>query len=279
MIGHDTVVVQDNAQQGDEVEKLEREEDQLKKEEKEEEELDVIGRQSVQTGAVGQPNGQAKKATEADKDQALLAQSVTNQQVAGTGSNEVRSEIQKILDRTGKHGKEPDDVNYTAMKEGLKRLDTQLNEPVTQENMLVSWRDLKKTYIWIASAAHQYVNSHKNPFSPNGISRKNHARALLNLCSSDVRRLDYQIKKQDTIDQQSTWKQLLEKKPANANNAKLSVKKLIDNKDTASSMHGILTAAGFQVMTKEQFMVMSGLSMDQIPEKYRDILPLLDTYL
>ena len=34
MIGHDTVVVQDNAQQGDEVGKLEREEDQLKKRKK-----------------------------------------------------------------------------------------------------------------------------------------------------------------------------------------------------------------------------------------------------
>ena len=34
MVGHDTVVVQDNAQQGDEVGKLEREEDQLKKRKK-----------------------------------------------------------------------------------------------------------------------------------------------------------------------------------------------------------------------------------------------------
>ena len=65
------------------------------------------------------------------------------------------------------------------------------------------------------------------------------------------------IQSQDPIEPQSTWKQLLDKKPANANNAKLSVQKLIDNKDTAKSMSGILKTAGFQVMTKEQFLVMS----------------------
>ncbi len=282
MVGHDTVVVQDNltnAQPGEEVGTLEREEDQLKKEEKEEDALDVIGRQSVQTGAVGQPNGQAKKATEADKDQALLAQSVTNQQVAGTGNSQVRNEIKQTLESTGKFGKEPDDVNYTAMKEGLKKLDEQLNEQVKKENMLVSWRDLRKTYIWIASAAHQYVNTHKTAFTSSGKSRKRHARALLHLCKSDVMRLNMAIQRPDMIDSQSTWKQLLDKKPENANDSKLSVKNLADNKYTGRSMNDIVVTAGFGVMTKEQFMVMSGLSMDQIPEKYRDILPLLDTYL
>ena len=279
MVGHDTVVVQDNAQQGDEVEKLEREEDKIKKEEKEEETLDVIGRQSVQTGAVGQPNGQAKKATEADKDQALLAQSVTNQQVAGTGSSQVRSEIKQTLESTGKFGKKPDDVNYTAMKEGLKKLDVQLNEPVKKENMLVGWRNLKKTYIWIASAAHQYVNTHKTAFSFSGISRKRHARALLQLCRSDMKRLDMVIQRPDKIEPQATWTQLLDKKTANANDSKLSVKNLADNKYTGSSMNDIVVTAGFGVMTKEEFMATSGLSVDQIPEKYRNIPSLLDTYI
>ena len=282
MVGHDTVVVQDNlnnSQQGAEVEKLEREEDQLKKEEKEEETLDVIGRQSVQTGAVGQPNGQAKKATEANKDQALLAQSVTNQQVAGTGSSQVRSEIKQTLESTGKFGKEPDDVNYTAMKEGLKKLDVQLNEPVMKEDMLVGWRNLKKTYIWIASAAHQYVNTHKTAFSFSGISRKRHARALLQLCRSDMKRLDMVIQRPDKIEPQATWTQLLDKKTANANDSKLSVKNLADNKYTGSSMNDIVVTAGFGVMTKEEFMATSGLSVDQIPEKYRNIPSLLDTYI
>ena len=257
---------------------IKQDEEEGKKEEKEEEKLDVIGRQSVQTGAVGQPNGQAKNATEAGKDQALLAQSVTNQQVAGTRSNAVRSEIQKILDRTGKFGKEPDNVNYTAMKEGLKRLETQLNETVTKDNMLVSWRDLKKTYIWIATAANQYVNSHKNAISPSGISRKKHARALLNLCRSDVTRLDYQIKKLDTIDQQSTWKQLLEKKPGNANGSTLSVKKLAEDNNTGRTVKNLVSVAGFKVMTKEQFEAISEQSIAQLPETYKNLGSLLDDY-
>ena len=248
----DNVEVLDNQVSVNEENKIDetQEKEVPKKEEKEAEELDVVGKQSVQ-----------------------------NPQAEGTGNSQVRSQIQQTLESTGKYGKEKDDNNYTAMKEGLKKLDTQLNESVSKETMLVSWRDLRKTYLWIASAAEQYVNTHKVTYSSSGRSRRRHARALLNLCKSDVMRLNMVIQSQDTIEPQSTWKQLLDKKPANANNAKLSVQKLIDNKDTAGSMSGILKNAGFQVMTKEQFLVMSGRSMDQIPEKYRDILPLLDTYL
>ena len=248
----DNVEVLDNQVSVDEENKIDEtnEKEVPKKEEKEAEKLDVVGRQAVQ-----------------------------NPQAEGTGNSQVRSQIQQTLESTGKYGKEKDDDNYTAMKEGLKKLDTQLNESVSKETMLVSWRDLRKTYLWIASAAEQYVNTHKVTFSSSGRSRRRHARALLNLCKSDVMRLNMVIQSQDPIEPQSTWKQLLDKKPANANNAKLSVQKLIDNKYTAGSMSEILKNAGFQVMTKEQFLVMSGRSMDQIPEKYRDILPLLDTYL
>ena len=66
MIGHDTVVVQDNAQQGDEVEKLEREEDKIKKEEKEVATTDPVKQQVVQTGGSDQTAGGEKHHMEAD---------------------------------------------------------------------------------------------------------------------------------------------------------------------------------------------------------------------
>ena len=61
MVGHDTVVVQDNAQQGDEVEKLEREEDKIKKEEKEVATTDPVKQQVVQTGGSDQNAGMGIK--------------------------------------------------------------------------------------------------------------------------------------------------------------------------------------------------------------------------
>ncbi|MDY3819364.1 MAG: hypothetical protein SO019_09935 [Lachnospiraceae bacterium] len=215
---------------------------------------------------------------EKENDQAQLDKGVENPQAEGTGNIRVRSEIRQTLESTGKYGNEKDDDNYTAMKEGIKKLDTQLNEPVTKKNMLVSWRELKKTYAWIASAAHQYVSTHKTAVSPSGKTRRRNARALLNLCKSDVIRLTMAIQRSDPTEQQATWQQLLEKKSAGENSSKLTVKGLMENKYTDATLHDIVMTAGFRILTKEQFLVMNGLSVDQIPQKYRDIVSLLDEY-
>ena len=215
---------------------------------------------------------------EKENDQAQLDKGVENPQAEGTGNIRVRSEIRQTLESTGKYGNEKDDDNYTAMKEGIKKLDTQLNEPVTKKNMLVSWRELKKTYAWIASAAHQYVSTHKTAVSPSGKTRRRNARALLNLCQSDVIRLTMAIQRSDPTEQQATWQQLLEKKSAGENSSKLTVKGLMENKYTDATLHDIVMTAGFRILTKEQFLVMNGLSVDQIPQKYRDIVSLLDEY-
>ena len=141
---------------------------------------------------------------------------IVNRQVVQSGSETLRSQM---FEKLGKHGKENDNADYTAMREGLGKLDTQLNEPVSVEHLADGWRNLKQTYLSITDAARKYVSTHTNAISTSGRARRRHARELLSLCRSDMSRLELAIERPDTIGQQSTWKQLLDRAPADGNHS------------------------------------------------------------
>ena len=82
MVGHDTVVVQDNlnnAQQGAELEKQQLEDDKLKNEEKEVENPNLVKQQVVQTGDSNQTAGMGTKTDAPVTPQTIQAQNVTAQ--------------------------------------------------------------------------------------------------------------------------------------------------------------------------------------------------------
>ena len=165
-----------------------------------------------QTQIVEEHDREAQEHTELENTES----DIVNRQVVQSGSETLRSQM---FEKLGKHGKENDNADYTAMREGLGKLDTQLNEPVSVEHLADGWRNLKQTYLSITDAARKYVSTHTNAISTSGRARRRHARELLSLCRSDMSRLELAMERPDTIGQQSTWKQLLDRAPVDENHS------------------------------------------------------------
>ena len=165
---------------------------------------------------IGEEQGRAAHENIAGNVEIDAAPDTANVQMAQSGSETLR---RQMLEKLGKHGKENENPDYTAMREGLGKLDTQLNEPVSIEHLADGWRNLKQTYLSITDAARKYVSTHTNAISTSGRARRRHARELLSLCRSDMSRLELAMERPDTIGQQSTWKQLLDRAPVDENHS------------------------------------------------------------
>ena len=159
-------------------------------------------------------NGEWNNDDVTEEDKSVTNQIVNNPKDSAAKENPSIEDLkQKVENNEGAEKSGSRDPNYQEMIRGLEALGQKLRQPVPKDSadQIQAAVLLRADCAAICANANAYIRSHKFSVSNVARSRRRHAQEVSRKCRNDAMNL-YVIMKNKTIEEQTTWGQVLDKR-------------------------------------------------------------------
>ena len=173
----------------------------------------LTAEQEEKQSDAGLQNQEVEQEEEAGEVDVAVQQNVTNPHTPVAENPSIEDLKQKVENNEGAEKSESKDPNYQEMIRGLEALEQRLRQPVPKApaDQIQAAVELRASCAAICTNANSYIRSHKFSVTKTARSRRRHAQEVSRKCRNDAMNL-YVIMKNKTIEEQTTWGQVLDKR-------------------------------------------------------------------